>query len=128
MSKVIKFPVSEAKNTDLHQRMKALGLIENALVESTFKTVKSGGKSGQIGVMIFHPASGLRIRCNRERSRGINRFLARRLLVEQLEKHLVLADSPLVATPKILSTRPPQIIHLPKPPQHWGLANSASSE
>ena len=34
---------------------------------------------------LLHRPSGIRVRCQRERSQGINRFLARRLLVEELE-------------------------------------------
>lgn len=37
------------------------------------------------GVVIEHRLTGIRIRCCRERSQGLNRFFARRLLVEELE-------------------------------------------
>ena len=122
MKHLPKFPVTEAKNADLQKRMTAIGLHEEDFGESYFKTVKSGGKAGLIGVMLFHPASGLRVRCNRERSQGINRFLARRMLVELLEKRARRA------APAKPSAEPPQMMHLPKPPQHWGLANSDALE
>lgn len=37
------------------------------------------------GVVVEHRLTGIRIRCCRERSQGLNRFFARRLLVEELE-------------------------------------------
>jgi len=37
------------------------------------------------GVVIQHRLTGIRVRCCRERSQGLNRFFARRLLVEELE-------------------------------------------
>lgn len=110
------FPVSTAKQDDLRRRMAALGLTEADFGESYFKTVVSGGKAGLIGVMLFHPASGIRVRCRRERSQGINRFIARRMLVEELEARLRKASAPPVALP----TEPPHI-SLPPPPAHWGM-------
>ena len=126
MSSFPKFPVTDAKIADLQHRMEALGLREDDLGESYFKTVKSGGKAGLIGVMIFHPQSGIRIRCNRERSQGINRFLARRMLVEQLEKRAHRAAAPPQNPLKLesLSPEPPQTMKLPPPPAHWGLGET----
>jgi protein subunit release factor B len=37
------------------------------------------------GIVIQHRLTGIRIRCCRERSQGLNRFFARRMLVEELE-------------------------------------------
>lgn len=82
------FPVSEAKARDLAARMAALGLREADLLESF---VHSRGPGGQhvnktaTCVVLQHPSSGLRVKCQDTRSQGLNRFLARRRLVEQLE-------------------------------------------
>ncbi|HMB01961.1 MAG TPA: peptide chain release factor-like protein, partial [Spirochaetota bacterium] len=52
--------------------------------------VRAGGKGGQkvnktsSCVILKHPASGCVVKCSRERSREVNRFLARRRLVEKL--------------------------------------------
>ena len=101
---------------DLARRMSALGLREEELIESYFKTLPSGGKSGMLGVHLFHPASGIRVRCQRERSQGINRFLVRRTLVEKLE-----AQRQVKSQPEELQPNLPQEISLPLPPSHWGL-------
>ncbi len=56
--------------------------------ESFFKASTVGGQKANktlSGVSLLHVPTQVRIRCQRERSQGINRFLARRLLVEELE-------------------------------------------
>jgi hypothetical protein len=70
------FPVSEKKAVALLLRMSALGCEESQIEETLLK----GG-----GVALCHRPSGLRIRFCQQRSQGLNRFLARRTLVEELE-------------------------------------------
>ena len=55
--------------------MDALGCREKDLEESFRGT----------SITILHRPTGIRVRCNRERSQALNRFFARRLLVEELE-------------------------------------------
>ncbi len=73
------FPVSEKKARDLRDRMMVIRCSEHDLQERFFRGV---------GVDIQHLPTGIRIRCCRENSQGLNRFLARRLLVEELEARL----------------------------------------
>src|SRR5437867_3289790 len=83
------FPVSEQKQTQLSQRMAALGVREQD-VEETF--TRSGGHGGQhvnktsTAVVLLHRPTGLRVRCETERSQALNRFLARRLLLDKIER------------------------------------------
>jgi len=72
---VILFPVSERKAKALQSKMDALGCREKDLEESFRGT----------SITILHRPTGIRVRCNRERSQALNRFFARRLLVEELE-------------------------------------------
>jgi protein subunit release factor B len=82
------FPVSSSKVDDLNRRMLKLGISESDLEESF---VRSGGAGGQnvnkvsTCVVLKHRSSGTEVKCSRERSQALNRFLARRLLVEKLE-------------------------------------------
>jgi peptide chain release factor len=72
---VILFPVSERKAKALQSKMDALGCHERDLEESFRGTA----------ITILHRPTGTRVRCNREKSQSLNRFFARRLLVEELE-------------------------------------------
>jgi len=82
------FPVSLDKETQLAQRMAALGVRESD-IEETF--VRSGGHGGQnvnktsTCVMLLHRPTGLQVKCSATRQQGLNRFLARRLLLDKIE-------------------------------------------
>jgi protein subunit release factor B len=85
---MLRFPVSTQKQADLNERMQRLALVEGEIEESFFKASSPGGQKANktlSGVSILHVPTQIRIRCQRERSQGINRFIARRLLVEELE-------------------------------------------
>ncbi|MDF3821897.1 peptide chain release factor-like protein [Leptospira sp. 96542] len=85
----LSFPVSVEKNINLRNRMEALGLKEIHL-EETF--VKSGGKGGQnvnkvsTAVVLKHKVLDLHIKCTQYRTQGLNRYKARVLLCEQMER------------------------------------------
>lgn len=73
---MVKFPVSAQKSADLAERMRALHLGERDLEETYLRAN---------AVMLLHRPTGVRVRCGQERSQGLNRFLVRRMLVEELE-------------------------------------------
>ncbi|MEI6197688.1 MAG: peptide chain release factor-like protein [Verrucomicrobiota bacterium] len=83
------FPVSAEKESQLAQRMAALGVSE-ADIEESF--VRSGGHGGQnvnktsTCVMLLHRPTGLQVKCQETRQQGLNRFLARRLLLDKIEE------------------------------------------
>ena len=88
---MLRFPVSTQKQDDLTERMRSLQLGEGEIEESYFRASGHGGQKINktlCGVTLLHRPSGIRVRCQRERSQGINRFIARRLLVEELEARL----------------------------------------
>lgn len=82
------FPVSPEKADQLARRMAALGVRE-ADIEESF--VRSGGHGGQnvnktsTCVMLLHRPTGLMVKCQETRQQGLNRFLARRLLLDKIE-------------------------------------------
>ncbi|MDI6801293.1 MAG: peptide chain release factor-like protein [Thermodesulfovibrionales bacterium] len=82
------FAVSEEKNKWLREKMEVLGILEADLLE---KFVRSSGKGGQkvnktsTCVYLKHIPTGLEVKCMKDRSQSVNRFLARRELIERLE-------------------------------------------
>jgi protein subunit release factor B len=82
------FPVSPEKEAQLAERMAGLGVSE-ADLEETF--VRSGGHGGQnvnktaTCVMLLHRPTGLQVKCQTTRQQGLNRFIARRLLLDKIE-------------------------------------------
>src|SRR5215467_1958503 len=83
------FPVSTDKEDQLAQRMAALGVRESD-IEETF--IRSGGHGGQnvnktsTCVMLLHRPTALQVKCQQTRQQGLNRFIARRLLLDKIEE------------------------------------------
>ncbi len=83
------FPVNPEKAQQLAQRMTALGVRESDF-EETF--VRSGGHGGQnvnksaTCVMLLHRPTGLQVKCQTTRQQGLNRFIARRILLDKIEE------------------------------------------
>jgi peptide chain release factor len=86
---MIRFPVSEEKSRWLRERMEALGIREEDIAE---KFVRSSGSGGQkvnktsTCVYLRHIPTGVEVKYMKERSQSLNRFLARRELVEKISK------------------------------------------
>jgi protein subunit release factor B len=82
------FAVSDEKNRWLQLKMVELGVREADFAESF---VRSSGNGGQhvnktsSCVQLKHIPSGITVICMRERSQSLNRFLARRELLERIE-------------------------------------------
>jgi len=83
-----RFGVGTDKAADLERRLAKLGVREEDLVE---RFVRSSGPGGQkvnktsSAVQLKHLPSGIEIKAQGSRSQALNRFSARRQLVERLE-------------------------------------------
>jgi len=81
--------ISPEKDKALKDRMEKLGIRESDLRESF---VRSSGPGGQkvnktsSCVFLLHIPTGLTVKCQQERSQAMNRFLARRILLDRIEK------------------------------------------
>jgi len=95
----MKFPafnVSHGKEKMLQDRMEALGIKETDIIE---RFVRSQGHGGQnvnktsTCVYLKHIPTGIEVKCQQERSQSLNRFLARRILLNKIEKQLLGKES-----------------------------------
>lgn len=83
------FAVSEEKNRWLQRKMALLNVREEDLEERFIRSSGSGGQhvnKTSTAVQLRHIPSGILISVSRERSQSLNRFLARRELLERIEE------------------------------------------
>ncbi len=83
-----KFGVSPKKEDELIKRMYELGINENDIEE---KFIRSSGRGGQkvnktsSCVQIKHVPTGIIVKYQKDRSQNLNRFFARRELIERID-------------------------------------------
>jgi len=81
--------VTILKEQELVRRMQELGVNESDIDESF---VRSSGPGGQnvnkvsTCVVLVHRPTGLLVKCQESRSQGLNRFYARRILLDKIEQ------------------------------------------
>lgn len=90
------FGVSEEKEAALAERMKKLGVKPEDLSE---QFIRSGGHGGQnvnktsTCVYLKHLPTGLEVKCQQERSQALNRYIARRILLDKIETKILGKES-----------------------------------
>ena len=81
-------PLSGERARAIGERLAALGVREEDLDESF---IHASGKGGQnvnkvaTCVVLVHRPSGMAVKCQRERTQGANRLIARQLLADKIE-------------------------------------------
>ena len=89
---MINFPVNPQKQEQLQRRFDKLNIKEKDVIE---KFIRSSGPGGQnvnktsSCVYLKHIPSGIEVKCGKERSQALNRFLAWRLLAEKIEEQML---------------------------------------
>jgi protein subunit release factor B len=81
--------VSFEKEKALLERMNSLGVKESDFQESFIRSSGPGGQKvnkSSSCVYLVHLPTNLSVKCQRERSQSLNRFLARRLLLDKIER------------------------------------------
>lgn len=87
-----KFPVRPETAAELYENMSQAGLFEADIEESFIKCSGHGGQKvnkTSSGVYLLHRPTGTEVKCTKERSQGLNRFFARRMLVDKLVEKLI---------------------------------------
>ncbi len=86
-----KFGVSVEKEEELLKKMDQLGVKEADIDE---KFIRSGGPGGQnvdkvaTCVQLKHLPTGITVKIQKDRTQGVNRFLARRSLLSKIEESI----------------------------------------
>ena len=89
-------PLTGDRARAVAQRLAGLGIREQDLDEHF---VHAGGKGGQnvnkvaTCVVLVHRPTGTAVKCQRERTQGANRLIARRLLADKIETQRLGRDS-----------------------------------
>ena len=86
---MLSFKVSKEKKKALLARMRQLEVSEDDLEESFVRASGPGGqKVNKTSTCVFmrHLPTGLSVKCQQERSQALNRFIARRLLLDKIER------------------------------------------
>jgi len=85
---IVRFGVRIDKEEALKEKMALLGIKEGDIDE---KFILSGGKGGQhvnktaSCVYLKHRPTGIEVKCQKDRSQALNRFIARKMLVNKIE-------------------------------------------
>jgi protein subunit release factor B len=71
--------------------MQSLGVREKDVEEQFVRSSGAGGQKvnkASTCVLLHHRPTGIRVKCQKERSQALNRFLARRILLDKIEAKL----------------------------------------
>jgi len=84
----MRFSVTTGKEDVLKEKMSSLGIKETDLEERFIRSSKKGGQRvNKVSTCVYlkHKSTGISVKCQKERFQALNRFFARRILVDKIE-------------------------------------------
>jgi protein subunit release factor B len=84
--------ISPQKEQALYEKMKSLGIYESDIEESFVRSSGAGGQhvnKTSTCVQLAHRPTGIIVKCQQDRSQAVNRYLARRLLMEKIQSRIL---------------------------------------
>lgn len=83
------YEISSQNEKELKKRMRRLGISENDFTESFLRSSGKGGQNvNKVATCVYlcHIPTGFNVKCQQERQQGLNRYLARCLLLDKIEE------------------------------------------
>ena len=90
------FPVGPRKEAALREKMVRFNVREEDIRERFIRSSGAGGQNvnkTSTCVSLTHGPTGIQVKCQRERSQGLNRYVARVLLVRKIEERILGKES-----------------------------------
>jgi len=82
------FGAGQEKEKELAREMSRLGIRQQDIVEHFVRSAGPGGQNvNKVSTCVYlkHIPTGIEVKCQRERAQALNRYLARKILVEKIE-------------------------------------------
>lgn len=91
-----RYGVSPEKEKALLEKMQYLGIREEDIVERFIRSRGHGGQNvNKVSTCVYlkHLPTGTEVKCQQERSQALNRFFARRILIQKIEDQILGRES-----------------------------------
>lgn len=92
----MRYGVSSEKERALLEKMEHLGIREEDIVERFIRSRGHGGQNvNKVSTCVYlkHLPTGIEVKCQQERSQALNRFFARRVLIQKIEDQVLGRES-----------------------------------